>query len=202
MKLKILGEPHDEVLMMTHSRYKHYKSDEDQKFLRDGLLHRKYFGETGSVKYAKFSSQNTKKKKLSAASLHGDFGKHPGFAKTIAAYRAKFYFLKRAQLFREWVLSCEQGIRGSPTLPCKISISTLLHRETPCKLICCQNYLFQLAMKIFWQPWTCFPATFLHTQHLIRTLKPLLKFYLTSWLSPPTYQRHSFQIKAQPLCLT
>ena len=51
MKLKILGQPHDEVLMMTDSRYKNYKANKDRIILKDGLLFRKYFGETGSVKY-------------------------------------------------------------------------------------------------------------------------------------------------------
>ena len=32
MKLKILGQPHDEILMMTDSRYKNYKENEDRIF--------------------------------------------------------------------------------------------------------------------------------------------------------------------------
>ena len=51
MKLKILGQPHDEVLLMTDSRYINYKTNEDRIFLKDGLLFRRYFGETSSVKY-------------------------------------------------------------------------------------------------------------------------------------------------------
>ena len=51
MKLKYLGQPDDEVLMMTDSRYKNYKANEDRIILKDGLLFRKYFGETGSIKY-------------------------------------------------------------------------------------------------------------------------------------------------------
>ena len=51
MKLKILGQPYDEVLIMTESRYKNYKANEDRIILKDGLLFRKYFGGTGSVKY-------------------------------------------------------------------------------------------------------------------------------------------------------
>ena len=50
MKLKILGQPHDEVLMTTDSRYKHYKANEEGINLKDGLLFRKKFGETVSVK--------------------------------------------------------------------------------------------------------------------------------------------------------
>ena len=51
MKLKILGQPHDEVLIMTDSRYKNYKANEDRIILKDGLLFKKHFGETGYVKY-------------------------------------------------------------------------------------------------------------------------------------------------------
>ena len=51
MKLKILSQPHDEVIMMTNSRYKNYKANEDHIILKDSLLFGKYFAETGSVKY-------------------------------------------------------------------------------------------------------------------------------------------------------
>ena len=40
-KLKILGQPHDEVLMMTDSRYKNYKANEDRIILKVGPLFRK-----------------------------------------------------------------------------------------------------------------------------------------------------------------
>ena len=50
MILKVLGQPYDEVLIMTDSRYKNYKANEDRIILRDGLLFKKYFGETGSFK--------------------------------------------------------------------------------------------------------------------------------------------------------
>ena len=51
LKLKILGQPHDDVLLATDRQYKHYKANEDRIILKDGLLFRKYYGETGSVKY-------------------------------------------------------------------------------------------------------------------------------------------------------
>ena len=41
MKLKILGQPYDEVLIMTDSRYKNYKANEDRLILKDGLMFRK-----------------------------------------------------------------------------------------------------------------------------------------------------------------
>ena len=105
MKLKILGQPYDELLMITDSRYKNYKENEDRVILKDGLLFRKYFGETGSVKYYQILIPKQLVKEV-LRSLHGEFGKHPGIYKTIIAYREEYYFLKMAQLIREWVMSC------------------------------------------------------------------------------------------------
>ena len=110
MKLKILGQPYDEVLILTDSRYKNYKANEDRIILKDGLLYRKYFGETGSVKYYQILVPKQLVKEV-LRSLHGEFGRHPGISKTISAHREKYYFPKTAQLIREWVMSCEQCIR-------------------------------------------------------------------------------------------
>ena len=112
MKLKILGQPYDEVLIVTDSRYKNYKANEDRIILKDGLLYRKYFGETGSVKYYQFLIPKQLVKEV-LWSLHGEFGRHPGISKTIIAYREKYFFPKMAQLIREWVISCKQCIRES-----------------------------------------------------------------------------------------
>ena len=51
MKTNIVGQPHVEVLMMTDTRYMHYKANEDRIILKDCLLFRKNFGEMDSVKY-------------------------------------------------------------------------------------------------------------------------------------------------------
>ena len=112
MKLKSLGQPYDEVLIMTDSRYKNYKANEDRIFLKDGLLFRKIFGETGSVKHYQILIPKQLVKEV-LRSLHGEFGKHPGIYKTIIAFREKFYFPRMAQLIRELVMSCEQSLRES-----------------------------------------------------------------------------------------
>ena len=109
LKLKILGQPHDDVLLATDRRYKHYKANEDRIILKDGLLFRKYYGETGSVKHYQILIPNQLVNEV-LRSLHGDFGKHPGITKTIIGYREKFYYPKMAQLIREWVMSCEKCI--------------------------------------------------------------------------------------------
>ena len=58
MKLKVPGQLHDEVLMMTDSRYKNYKANEDRIILKHGLLFKNYFRETGSIKYYQNLIQN------------------------------------------------------------------------------------------------------------------------------------------------
>ena len=110
MKLKFLGQPHDEVLMMTDSRYKNYKAKEDRIILKGGLLFRKKIGETGSIKYYQFLIPKQLVIEV-RRSLHGEFGKHPRICKTIIAYREKWYFPKTEQLIKERVMSSEQIIK-------------------------------------------------------------------------------------------
>ena len=112
MKLKILSPPYDEVLIMTDSRCKNYKANEDRIILKDGLLLWKNFGETGSVRYYQILIPKQLVEEV-LRSLHGEFGKHPGNYKTIIAYREKNLFPKTAQLIREWVIICEQCIKES-----------------------------------------------------------------------------------------
>ena len=97
MKLKILGQPYDEVLIMTDSRYKNYKANEDRIILKDGLLFRTYFGETGSVKYYQILIPQQLVKEV-LRSLHGEYGKHPGIYKTIIAYREKYIFSEKSAI--------------------------------------------------------------------------------------------------------
>ena len=41
LKLKILGQPHDDVLLETDRRFKHYNANEDRIIFKDGVLFRK-----------------------------------------------------------------------------------------------------------------------------------------------------------------
>ena len=116
LKLKILGQPQDDVLLVTDRRYKHYKANQDRIILKDGLLFRKNYGETGSVKYYQILIPKQLVNEV-LWNLHGEFGKHPGITKTIIAYREKYYYPNMAQLIREWVLSCEQCLRESGINP-------------------------------------------------------------------------------------
>ena len=142
LKLKILGQPYDDVLLTTDRRFQHYKANEDRIIQQDGLLLRKYYGDTGSVKYYQILIPKQLVNEV-LRSLHGDFGKHPGITKPIIAYREKYYHPKMAQLIREWVMSCEKCIRElrinpqltHPPPPCRTQMSTLLRPKTLCNLI-------------------------------------------------------------------
>ena len=116
-KLKILGQPYDEVLLATDKRFKHYKVNEDRIILKDGLLFRKCYGETNNIIYYQFLIP----KQLvdeGFRSLHGEFDKHPGIPKTIIVYRQKYYYPNMAKLIRDWVMSREQCIKESRIAPC------------------------------------------------------------------------------------
>ena len=112
MKLKLLGQSQNEVLITTNLRYKHCKANEHRINLEDGLLFRKKIGKTGSVRFY----QSLIPKQLAnevLRSLHGDFRKHQRTAKTEIAHRENYHFPKTAQLIRQWVISCEQGVKKS-----------------------------------------------------------------------------------------
>ena len=64
----------------------------------------------------KFSYRSSLSMKYSGISRE-NFGKHPRITKTMIAYREKYYYPNMAQLIREWVLSCEQCLRGSRINP-------------------------------------------------------------------------------------
>ena len=89
LKEKLLGQPNDEVLFTTDPLVKHYKASEDNTILKEGLFSRKFFGETGKVKYYQILIPKQLVNEVLRSS-HGEFGRHPGFAKKIMAYREKY----------------------------------------------------------------------------------------------------------------
>ena len=76
LNLKILGQTHDDVLLTTDRRFKHYKANEDRIILKYGLLLRNYYTESVSIKYYQLLIP---KQLVSGVlrSLHGEFEKHP-----------------------------------------------------------------------------------------------------------------------------
>ena len=109
------GQPHDNVLLSTDRRFKHYKANEYRIILKDGLLSRKYHGETGSVKYYQILIPKQLVNEV-FRNLHGEFVKHPGNTKTIIAYRENVITQKWLKV-RGWVMSSEQCLGESRINP-------------------------------------------------------------------------------------
>ena len=98
MKLKLLGQRHDEVLIKTDLRYKHYRMN-TALILKMAYYSGKKFGKTGGVRYYQILIPRQLVNQV-LPSLHEEFRKHPGIAKTEIAHRENYHFPKMAQKIR------------------------------------------------------------------------------------------------------
>ena len=87
-KLRTFCKPHDEVLLTTDRRFKHYKANGVRIFLKDGLLFRNCRGQTGSIKYYQIPILKQLFDKV-LRSLSGKYGKHPKIVKTFFCLQRK-----------------------------------------------------------------------------------------------------------------
>ena len=88
LKLKILKELYDSQVLNDDPRAAKYLAQEDRIIIKNGLLYRQIFGDTGKMKY----SQVLLLQQLVNEFIqhhHGKYGKHPGIAKTIQQCREK-----------------------------------------------------------------------------------------------------------------
>ena len=76
-KLRLLKEPYDDHLMATDHRALQYTAHESRIILKDGLLYRQYFGETGAIKYLQVLLPEQLVDSFIEAH-HGSHDKHPG----------------------------------------------------------------------------------------------------------------------------
>ena len=100
------------MILTTDKQFRHYKANEDRIILMDGMLFRKYYGETCDIEFYQIIIPKQLVVEV-LQSLQGEFSKYPGFTKTIIAYIQKYHYPDMAQLFRQWVKSCEQCIEKS-----------------------------------------------------------------------------------------
>ena len=183
LKLKILGQPHDDVLLTTDKRFKHYKANEDRIVLKDGLLFRKYYGEISSVKFYQILIPKQLVSEV-LRSLHGDFGRHTGITETKLAHREKYYYLNMAQLIRKSVMSCEQCIRESridrslTRSPLQNPNEHITEPEDAMQIDLVPGLPPSVGCEIFVTAMEDFLRYLIAFQHLIRTTKQSLRLYL------------------------
>ena len=92
------------------ARYRHYANNLERIVLKDEILTRQYFDETGNVKYHQILLPQHLLREL-LHSLHGTAHKHPGISKMLQEIRQRYYYPSMAKRVKKWVEGCEQCAR-------------------------------------------------------------------------------------------
>ena len=110
LKAKLLHEEYSENLLQQDARYRHYANNLERIVLKDEILTRQYFDETGNVKYHQILlSQHLLQELLQ--SLHRTAHKHPGISKMLQEIRQRYYYPSMAKHVKKWVEGCEECAR-------------------------------------------------------------------------------------------
>ena len=110
LKAKLLHEDYSENLLQKDARYRHYANNLERIAVKDEILTRQYFDETGYVKYHQILLPQHLLQEL-LQSLHGTAHKHPRISKTLQAIRQRYYYPSMAKHAKTWVDWCEQCAR-------------------------------------------------------------------------------------------
>ena len=110
LKAKLLHEEYSENLLHQDARYRHYANNLERIVLRDEILTRQYFDETGNVKYHQILLPLHLLQEL-LQSLHGTAHKHPGISKMLQEIRQRYYYPSMAKHVKKWVEGCEECAR-------------------------------------------------------------------------------------------
>ena len=88
LKAKLLHEEYSENLLHQDARYRNYANNLERIVLKDEILVRQYFDETGNVKcHQNLLPQHLLQELLQ--SLHGTAHKHPGISKMLQEVRQR-----------------------------------------------------------------------------------------------------------------
>ena len=110
LKAKIQNEDYSEEILQQDIRYKHYLSNLDRIVLKDEIVTRQYYDETGQIKHHQILLPKHLLKELLNA-LHGTAHKHPGISKMLQEIRQKYYYPGIAKHVKKWVEGCETCAR-------------------------------------------------------------------------------------------
>ena len=106
LKAKIQNEEYSEEILLQDYRYKHYLDNLDRIFLKEEIVTRLYYDDTGQIKYHQFLLLNHLLTELLPA-LHGTAHKHPGISKVLQDIRQKYYYAGLGKRVKRWVEGCE-----------------------------------------------------------------------------------------------
>ena len=96
LKAKLLLEQYSENVRQQDARYRHYTNNLKGIVVKEDILTRQYFDETGNVKYHQiFLPQLFLQEKLQ--SFHGTAHKRPGISKMLLEIRQRYYYPSMAK---------------------------------------------------------------------------------------------------------
>ena len=145
LKAKLLHEEYSENLLQQDARYRHYANNLERIVLKDEILTRQYFDETGNVKYHQILLTQHLLQEL-LQSLHGTAHKHPVISKVLQEYRQRYYYPSMAKHVIKWVDGCEQCARDKRVPNTTITPELLnlpngtLDLKVPCRSTYCRIF--------------------------------------------------------------
>ena len=110
LRAKLLHEEVLENLLQQDARYRHYTNNLERIVLKDEILTRQYFDETGNVKYHQILLPQHSLQEL-LQSIHGTAHKHPGISKMLQEIRQRYYYANMAKHVKKLVEGCEECAR-------------------------------------------------------------------------------------------
>ena len=98
---KLFHEEYSENVLQQDARYRHYISNLERIVVKEEILTRQYFDETGNVKYHPILLPQDLLQEL-LQSLHGTAHKHPGISKMLQEIRQRYYCPSMAKHAKKW----------------------------------------------------------------------------------------------------
>ena len=106
LKAKLQEEEYSEKILQQDIRYKYYLNNIDRIVLKDEIVTRQFYDETGQVKYHQILLAKHLLKELLQA-IHGTAHRYPGISKMLQEIRQKYYYPGIAKHVKKWVEGCE-----------------------------------------------------------------------------------------------
>ena len=110
LRAKIEGNPFDENDLASDYRYHHYLQNITRIEIKQEVLTRKYYTDTGTTSHYQILLPTQLLEELLQAS-HGHNSNHPGITKMIQETRQKYYYPCIAKYIKKWVSNCQTCIQ-------------------------------------------------------------------------------------------
>ena len=110
LRAKIEGNPFDENELASDYRYQHYLQNITRIEIKQEVLTRKYYTDTGTTSHYQILLPVQLLDELLQA-LHGHNSNHPGITKMIQEARQKYYYPCMAKYIKKWVSNCQVCIQ-------------------------------------------------------------------------------------------